>query len=430
MSAQRLDVKGRVEGYYEIFPPKRMNVSTKTVEVADPSGNKVLKRILVADKDFTAGEVVYTEQPIVTVLDQDLEGKGSHCSLCLCQINEGTALKPDGDRLASAFCSKECEAKLKAESQLLLFGPEYAIPIELNPNQDPENAKKREDVQIAFSHFVRESGKTQATLVARFIAKQVINETMKLLPPDHPSNPATQPQAAADNEWTTNGYTLLDHMERARFLELSGKEGEAEQLRSIMKANLPGLEEFVTDERYTVLTGKMAYNAYGVSLSGGRDDKPPPDANPEDVELTRTPNGTARQVGAGFYAVSSYIAHSCDPCARPSFEKGNSELQLVATRDIKASDEITVSYVDASVHDDEDVVQARYRRRKELARGWRFACQCDRCAREAPLPSAGEKDIELKNDESKVEQIVSQVEREEAAQGKSQPVPTDTTTID
>lgn len=37
-----------------------MNVSTKTVEVADPSGNKVLKRILVADKDFDAREVIYT----------------------------------------------------------------------------------------------------------------------------------------------------------------------------------------------------------------------------------------------------------------------------------------------------------------------------------------------------------------------------------
>jgi mitochondrial import receptor subunit TOM20 len=105
-------------------------------------------------------------------------------------------------------------------------------------------------------------------------------------------------------------------------------------------------------------------------------------------------------------------------------------MHLVATRDIKAGDEVTVSYVDASVHDNEDVVQARYRRRKELARGWRFACQCDRCAREAPSPSAGEKEIELKNDESKVEQIVSQVEQEEAAQGKSQPTPTDTTTID
>ena len=109
--------------------------------------------------------------------------------------------------------------------------------------------------------------------MARFIAKQVISETLKLLPPNHPSNPTTQPQAAADKELTTNGYTLFDHMERVRFLELSGKEGEAEQLRSIMKVNLPGLEEFVTDERYTTLTGKMAYNAYGISLSGGRDDK-------------------------------------------------------------------------------------------------------------------------------------------------------------
>jgi hypothetical protein len=45
------------------------------------------------------------------------------------------------------------------------------------------------------------------------------------------------------------------------------------------------------------------------------------------------------------------------------------------------------------------------------------------------LTSAGEKDIELKNDESKVEHIVSQVE-EEAAQGKSQPIPTDATTVD
>ena len=46
-------------GYFESFPPKRMNVSTKAVEVTDSSGDKVLKRILVADKDFTAGEVIY-----------------------------------------------------------------------------------------------------------------------------------------------------------------------------------------------------------------------------------------------------------------------------------------------------------------------------------------------------------------------------------
>jgi hypothetical protein len=110
-------------------------------------------------------------------------------------------LKPDGDRLASAFCSKECEAKLKAESQLLLFGPEYAIPIELNPNQDPENAKKREDAQIAFARFVRESGRTQVTLVARFIAKQVINETYEATASESPVRPATRHK----KRQTTNG---------------------------------------------------------------------------------------------------------------------------------------------------------------------------------------------------------------------------------
>ncbi|KAI9452074.1 hypothetical protein F5148DRAFT_1289782 [Russula earlei] len=437
LEMMRLDVKGRVEGYYEAFPPKRMGVSTKTVEVTDSSGGKALKRILVADKDFTAGEIIYDERPIVSVLDPDLEGKGSHCSQCLRQIDEGAALKPDRDPLASAYCSKECEARLKAESQTLLFGPEHAIPSELNPNQDPESAKKREDAQAAFARFVRESGGMQVMLVARFIARQVVNETVKLLPRDHPSAP--KPQAgdpeADGGGWTEKGYTLFDHMERVRYLELSGKEGGAEQLRAILSANLPGLDDFVTDERYTVLVGKMAYNAYGVSYSGGRDDKPPPTARPEDVELTRTPDGTARQVGAGFYAVSSYISHSCDPCARPSFPTGTSEMHVVATRDIKAGDEITVSYVDVSVREDEDVVQARYRRRKELARGWRFACLCDRCVREAPSSSSAsgsEKELlELKDkDESKVEPIVSQVDQEAAAQGQGQPLPPNATTVD
>ena len=105
-------------------------------------------------------------------------------------------------------------------------------------------------------------------LVAQFIAKQVINETMKLLPASHPAKAAQEVDGL-----TEDGYTLFDHMERVRYLELNGKEQEAEHLRAILKANLQGLEDFVTDERYTVLVGKMAYNAYGISPAGGRDDK-------------------------------------------------------------------------------------------------------------------------------------------------------------
>jgi import receptor subunit TOM20 len=59
LEMMRLDVKGRVEGYYDVFPPKEMSVSTKTIDISDSSGAKVLKRILVAEKDFVAGEIIY-----------------------------------------------------------------------------------------------------------------------------------------------------------------------------------------------------------------------------------------------------------------------------------------------------------------------------------------------------------------------------------
>ena len=36
-----------------------MSVSTKTIDISDSSGAKVLKRILVAEKDFAAEETIY-----------------------------------------------------------------------------------------------------------------------------------------------------------------------------------------------------------------------------------------------------------------------------------------------------------------------------------------------------------------------------------
>ena len=51
---------------------------------------------------------------------------------------------------------------------------------------------------------------------------------------------------------------------------------------------------------------------------------------PEDVEKTRTPYGTQRQIGSALYTLSSYLTHSCDPSARVSFASGTTELHLVA----------------------------------------------------------------------------------------------------
>ena len=100
------------------------------------------------------------------------------------------------------------------------------------------------------------------------------------------------------------------------------------------------------------------------------------------------------------------LTHSCDPSARTFFD-GTSELNLIATRALKAGDEVTVAYVDVTRHDGESVQECRRRRRMELVRGWAFACTCSRCVSEASPDE--EADSEPK-DKSKVSEVVSRLE--------------------
>lgn len=84
---------------------------------------------------------------------------------------------------------------------------------------------------------------------------------------------------------------------------------------------------------------------------------------------------------------------------------------------MKAGDEITVAYVDVKQHADETAMEARRRRRMELARGWRFACTCTLCTSEALAnPTSVEGEVSQK-DGSKIEVSVQHVELDQAAAG-------------
>ena len=80
-----------------------------------------------------------------------------------------------------------------------------------------------------------------------------------------------------------------------------------------------------------------------------------------------------------------------------------------------------MAYVDVAQHEGETAEEARRRRRYELARGWRFKCECERCLADAP--EAGEEaeaeagDVSVEKDESKTEAAVDRVERGEAGTG-------------
>jgi len=108
--------------------------------------------------------------------------------------------------------------------------------------------------------------------------------------------------------------------------------------------------------------------------------------------------------------IDPQISHNCAPSAKPVFSAGTAQLHLTATRALKKGDEITVAYVDVSQYSGETLEAARRRRRTELARGWRFACSCKRCAEEG-LQSGNESESEAGRDESRVEDIVTRAEK-------------------
>ncbi|KAF5332028.1 hypothetical protein D9758_014584 [Tetrapyrgos nigripes] len=403
-SSQEWDkVKDRVEGYYQKFPPKSLGVAVETRKL--PS-SETSKKVLVVKKDVKAGEVIYEEHPVIAALDYDLQEAGTHCSHCLRVLDPSTAIKISQDPINTVFCSKECQTAAKNQSHALLFTLERPLPADI-PTEPitPAKLDSRRKAQVQYVEHLKKVNKAAPLLVARFIARQIALEMGKLIP--GASVAEDQEKDFIDAEG--GEYLLADHLERLRYLEVAADKEEIALITAVLESVLPGLEQFVTEERYTVFLGKMAYNGFGVFYGEGRDDK----ARPEDQERTRTPCGTSRQTGTALYTVSSYLSHSCDPSARPSFENGTSELRLIATRDLKAGDELTVAYVDVTQHEDESIVDARRRRRMELARGWRFACECDRCLEEAKtldLVTATEEKIK---DESKVEDSVSHYQENE-----------------
>lgn len=161
------------------------------------------------------------------------------------------------------------------------------------------------------------------------------------------------------------------------------------------------------------------------------------------TEPTRTPHGiTPKTIGTAIYTLSSYLPHSCLPNSHPTFPKGTSELYLIASQDLKKGEEVTIAYVDVNpqrvipttavngeaesdaeiktIEEVESVGECRKRRRKELAKGWRFACFCERCDVEAQVQAEPQAESEAEGlglaqrmDESKVEKAMQRFEDNE-----------------
>ena len=85
-------------------------------------------------------------------------------------------------------------------------------------------------------------------------------------------------------------------------------------------------------------------------------------------------------------------------------------MSIIACRDLKEGDELTIAFVDVNQHPNETVLDCRRRRRAELVRGWEFSCRCERCTEESKsLTLLEELSEEQQKDRSRVEDVVTKV---------------------
>ncbi|CAG8558119.1 10283_t:CDS:2 [Acaulospora morrowiae] len=332
-----LEVKKKQAEYFENFPPKDMNVRIK--EISQGSSDENVRRGLFAAKDFSPGDVIFKENPIASALDPSLE-TGDYCSYCLKELVSGS-VHDDSDLFEAVYCSKNCQEKAMNEYAALLFTS--------NEPSDPESKEAR------LVGLVKSGNVKFPLMIARFLAKMVHEETQKVA-------------TGVDEE-----YSTWDHIERLRFLSVPPSEKEAKEiklLRELFAAKVPGMEEFISEERYLMLKGKLMYNAYGINTS--RDNERNIRENTEEtIRSSKSP-----VIGAGFYRVASYITHSCDPNTETKFPSKNYELSIVATKHIKAGDELKISYIRTGNRDLKS-------RRDELEAKWRFSCECTKCRLES-----------------------------------------------
>lgn len=303
--------------FYEKFPPKDANVKLAELPAGvNEEGTPIVRRSLVADKDIAEDEIIYSERPLVSALYPELEG--SHCNFCLKPITAENKVEcPTCDLVA--FCSQECLSSANTDYHQYLCSH--------NKSTEIKEADEAEEKNIALEfHETSKSNNTKYPyMIARFLSAMVAEELSK--------------QGKEEKVGETS-FGAWDHVDRFRYLETSANAAstsEISMLKQVLGPKVQGITEFLSDEIYLMLKGKMLYNAYAIPATSEETVVRPSD------EHMRSTDPNAKYIGAGLYKISTYIGQS-DDAANVKLSFDNDTLSVVATKDIKKDQELLASY--------------------------------------------------------------------------------------
>ncbi|KAI9499217.1 hypothetical protein BDB00DRAFT_880921 [Zychaea mexicana] len=306
-----LEQNKRQAKFYEEFPPKETHVRLGELPAGEtPEHKPIVRRGLVANEDLKDGQTIYTETPLVSGLHPALEGE--YCNYCLRKVPEDKVTCSNCDKVA--FCSAECE-KVATEN--------YHRYLCTN-NKPQEGEADVSNKELAFFEYTKENNVKYSSMIAKFLSTMVAEEM----------------ERTRNGQSSDSTFNSWDHIDRFRYLDTSATENtkrEIEMLKEMLGTKVQGINEFLTDEIYLMLKGKMLFNAYGVNI--GEDV-----VVSESSEHMRKTSNDKKPVGAALYKISTYIGQSeAEPNVKVVFGD-NHDISVVALKDISKDTELLASY--------------------------------------------------------------------------------------
>ncbi|KAI8334581.1 MAS20 protein import receptor-domain-containing protein [Chlamydoabsidia padenii] len=322
----------RVNAFYEQFPGADTGLVLGEIPVGtNPEGKTIIRRGLVAEKDFAEGDVLFTEAPLVSALFPALEGV--YCHHCLKFVDEQDKKTTCGDCDFVIYCSQECQeqavgyhkylcSKNKAEKKET---KQVGEPEDQTPDQT--TADQTDAKVVTFRDYAREHKQMYPLMIAEFLSAMVSEETER-----------TKRGDTDDNKT----FTSWDHVDRFRYLDTQATEAtahEIELLKGMLDPKVQGISDFLSDQIYLMLKGKLLYNAYAIEIAEQALDVP------VSVEHARATSSGKISVGAGLYKLATYLGQSDDEAnTKVVFQGKNHQLTVIATKAIAKGDEIKASY--------------------------------------------------------------------------------------
>lgn len=317
-------------------------------------GKPIVRRGLVADVALTEGQHVYTEGPLVSALHPALEVrlkqderqrerpncpiKGSYCNHCLRKVTEENKVAC-ANCSEVVFCSAECESAASDAYHKYLCSKSKA-------GADEEGNK-----ELAFLQFSKDKNLKYPYMVSKFLSTMVAEEVER-----------TKSGVSSDKS-----YNSWDHVDRFRYLDTAATEAttqEIQTLKELLGEKVQGISEFLTNEIYLMLKGKLLYNAYAVNTEStelelevkkkGKElssciktDEQKKIFMQESSEHVRKTPTDKQSVGAALYKISTYLGQADseeEANVRVVFDKENHDVSVYMIKDVKEGDELKAVY--------------------------------------------------------------------------------------